>query len=109
MKVYILYGIRWDTVFDPTDTLGVYSSYEKALLAGNRWFHNYSQWKFDEDLRNAKIKEMHDNSPGLKKLKFRDLEPIVLNVAGPYVPMPERTWQHNFDTLEIEELEVDSE
>jgi hypothetical protein len=109
MKVYILYGTRWDTDYDPTDTLGVYSTYQKALLAGNKWFLGYSGWKVNDDLRNAKIKEMYDNSPGLKKLKFKDLEPIVLNVAGPYVPMPERMWEHNFDILEIEELEVDGE
>ena len=30
---------------DPSETLGVYSTYQKALLAGNKWFLGYSGWK----------------------------------------------------------------
>lgn len=108
MKVYILYGVLWNDS-ENFNTIGVYSTYRKALEAGDKWFHGYSGWQVNQDLRLDKIRALHSKSPELKNLMWHELEPIVNAHAGPYFPIPERVWEHNYDDLKIEELEVDGE
>lgn len=108
MRVHILYGVLWNDS-ENFKTIGVYSTYRKALEAGDKWFHEYSEWKVSQDLRLDKIRDLHIKNPELKNLMWPKLEPIVNAYAGPCFPIPERVWGHDYDRLEIAEMEVDSE